>query len=64
MKDVSRTFRGWAFSLKDSEKTPFPILRGDDIERYNIKSPKYYVAEKYLLKNKSRSEFKDKVKEL
>lgn len=65
MKDVSRTFRGLGLqSKKIQRKTPFPILRGDDIERYNIKSPKYYVAEKYLLKNKSRSEFKDKVKEL
>lgn len=65
MKDISKTFRGLGLqSKKTQRKTQFPILRGDDIERYNIKSPKYYVTEEYLLKNKPGSEFKDKVKEL
>jgi len=64
MQDISTTFRGLGLqSKKVQRKTNFPILRGDDIERYRIKEPIFYVDQKYLLKA-NKSELKDKAKQL
>lgn len=64
MQDISTTFRGLGLqSKKVQRKTNFPILRGDDIERYRIKEPIFYVDQKYLFKA-NKSELKDKAKQL
>jgi len=64
MQDISTTFRGLGLqSKKVQRKTNFPILQGDDIERYRVKEPIFYVDQKYLFKA-NKSELKDKVKRL
>jgi len=62
MKDISRTFRGLGIqSRKVKRKTTYPILRGDDIERYRVKEPIFYIDEKYLF---NKFEHNGKIKEL
>ena len=62
-KDITKTCRGLPFQKNlTEEKTPYPIVKGKTISRYNLRLSGEYLPESIIKKNKNRIDLLKKLK--